>query len=398
MKSFHDTNILVGSSRRKREEEGLDSPTITAPTADAPDPDEGVVPGKDGGVFTNDSMISKPPKQATGTSSNDKLNSMFDDGVRTEDHKQEEQHDTDASSKKLDDESYGQLGDGSKWYKSANGTSKANSYADQEDKKDTEELEATGEDSEGRKNKFKSKKNVRERRQKLGSRSSSHTSSTTMIKGGKNQKKKNKKGKDGKEASTEKPLVSDSDVTPTESSSEKGVNTFTDYNGDEAGSSEPSSYDKSSPTTPGRRKRETVKSEVLSVKTTKSSSSFTATNSNYSFCKVDSIETKYEAFKCQRDCYAKCSPANSYEEQCLDVCFLLRCSLEPPGDERDNCEARCQSSCESETLLRESTEGTGTKLSKGECHDQVTQLLYYYGGFKNEIVAEHCSNIKSHRK
>lgn len=355
----------------------MNSPTVTAPPAEAPEADEGVVPDGDGGIFSNDSMISKPPKSITGTSDTGKLEDMFDDGIRSEDHKQEEQHDSDASSKKLDDESYGELGDGSKWYKSMNGSSKANSYATQEDKKDTEDVEATGEDSQGRTNNFKSKKNVRERRQKMGSKSSSHTSSTTKIMGGKNKKKNKEKKEKEAENGDKKPLVSEAEVTPTstESSSEMTFDTST---------------------AEVRRKRDTFESEIWDVKPSKSSASTITETTDYSYCNADAIISKYEAFKCQKDCYAKCSPAENDVDQCLDVCFLFKCFFEPPGDVRDGCESRCQSSCESESMLKDAKKGS--KISKDECDDHVTQLIYFYGGYRDEIVAEYCTNTKSRRK
>ena len=160
-------------------------------------------------------------------------------------------------------------------------------------KKDTKDVEATGEDSKGRTNNFKSHKNVRERRQKLGSRSSSHSMSTTKIMGGKNKKKnKEKKEKEAKSGGG-KPLVSEAEVTPTESSGEE------ESESDDDESTEPSSPKKSSPT-PGRRKREPMESS-----NEPSISSFIHMNSNYSYCDVASIGTKYESLECKRDCYAK---------------------------------------------------------------------------------------------
>lgn len=104
--------VSSAKSRSKRESdeddnENLGSNPITAPTADAPDSKEGVVPNKDGGLFDNDSMISKPPKSLTKTSDKGKLEEMFDDGIRPEDHKEENSYDSDASSKILYGESYG---------------------------------------------------------------------------------------------------------------------------------------------------------------------------------------------------------------------------------------------------------------------------------------------------
>ena len=131
---FQLVSSATARSKREDDEDGdenLSSNPTTAPPADT---DEGVVPDKDGGLFSNDSMISKPPKSLTKTSEKDKLEDMFDYGIRTEDHKEENSYDSDASSKILD-ESYGDLGYGSKWYKYSNGPSRANSYASQDDKK-----------------------------------------------------------------------------------------------------------------------------------------------------------------------------------------------------------------------------------------------------------------------
>ena len=181
--------VSSATARSKREDdedddENLSSNPITAPPADAPDTDEGVVPVKDGGLFSNDSMISKPPKSLTKTSEKDKLEDIFDDGIRNEDHKEENSYDLDASSKILDDEYMVIL------VREVNGTSTRMDRQEQtrmphKMTKNTEDVEATGEDSKGRTNNFKSHKNVRERRQKLGSRSSSHSMSTTKIMGGK---------------------------------------------------------------------------------------------------------------------------------------------------------------------------------------------------------------------
>ena len=89
----------------------------------------------------------------------------------------------------------------------------------------------------------------------------------------------------------------------------------------------------------------------------------------------------------------------SSEEQCLDVCFLLKCSLEPPGEDRDNCETMCQTSCDSEATLQESSEGKNPPISTDECDDHVTQLLFFYGGsFRNEIVSEHCKKSNKSRR
>lgn len=351
------------------------SPPATAPTAEAPDPDEGVVPDEDGGIFSDDSMISKPPKAMTKKSSSEKLNDMFQDGVRSEDHQQNEQHDSDSSSKKLDDETYGELGDGSKWYKTTNGTSKANAEVSQEDKKDTEDVDALGEDSQGRTNRFKSRKNVRERNKKLSSSSSSHTSSTTKIKGGKSSRKKGK-GSNGNSNG----LVSDTEVTPTttEASLDEPLNTSTS-------------------TSPPleRRKREATPENPL-----KNPATVPHTNAKYSYCNANLIGTKYEAFKCRRDCYAKCSSAGTKEDQCLDVCFLLKCTLEDPGEDRDNCEAMCQKSCDSESTLQEVAKAADNKsrISQDDCDDHVTQLLYFYGEFREEMMNEYCSNVKARRK
>lgn len=119
--------------------------------------------------------------------------------------------------------------------------------------------------------------------------------STTKIIGGKNKEKEAKSGGG-------KPLVSEAEVTPAESSGGE------ESESDDDESTEPSSSKKSSPT-PGGRGR-----YAMELSNEPSISSFIHMNSNYSYCDMASIGTKYKSFKCKRDCYAKCSSADSSEE------------------------------------------------------------------------------------
>lgn len=116
----------------------------------------------------------------------------------------------------------------------------------------------------------------------------------------------------------------------------------------------------------------------------------------YSYCDVSQMNSKYEAAKCQKSCYMKCSVEDSPVDQCEDACLLLRCFKKKSVDEEkgeDQCETSCSEACKGEKRLRQHQEGI-RQLSGRECTRLLSKYLFLWDQQYHEQVLQegHCDS------
>ena len=105
----------------------------------------------------------------------------------------------------------------------------------------------------------------------------------------------------------------------------------------------------------------------------------------YSFCDVSSTDTKYDAVKCQKSCYTKCSIEDSPTAQCEDACLLLRCSRRETRE--DHCESLCSQACQGEKKLKQYKERI-RKLDKETCQALLEKYFFLWDQEFHEEVSK----------
>jgi hypothetical protein len=105
----------------------------------------------------------------------------------------------------------------------------------------------------------------------------------------------------------------------------------------------------------------------------------------YSYCNVSAIESRYDAAKCQKACYMKCSVEDTLTAQCEDACFLLRCyksgghekEISERRHNKDDCETSCSDACKGEKHLKQHEEGI-RRMDKKECFERLNKYLFLW--------------------